>query len=122
MQLLLRYATGIDDHDWPLFRTCFAEDFLGDYPGFGTWNGPEEITAAMKNLHADFGATLHRITNFVVSGDQDRAQASSYIDVILMPRMEGAPRRGFARCNDKLCRTAAGWKIHHRKITMVHHA
>jgi len=33
--VLVRYATGIDQRDWALFRTCFTEDCEADYGGIG---------------------------------------------------------------------------------------
>src|SRR3546814_19958873 len=83
--VLVRYATGIDARNWPLFRTCFAEDFEGDYPGYGLWRGPGEITRFMEEAHAPLGPTLHRLSNFVVDGDDSRAPARPNVDALVMP-------------------------------------
>ena len=38
-EVLVRYATGIDRRDWPLFRTVFTDDCELDYGEIGTWHG-----------------------------------------------------------------------------------
>jgi len=47
-EVLLRYATGIDRRDWPLFRTAFTDDCELDYGEIGTWNGVDAVTEFMK--------------------------------------------------------------------------
>lgn len=91
--LLIRYATGIDMRDWALFRSCFTEDFEGDYGRFGTWKGPREITEYMKIAHMDMGVTLHRVSNIVVQRHGGQTQARSYIDAILTAGIAGAGYR-----------------------------
>ena len=118
--VLLRYATGIDRRDWPLFRTCFAEDFVGDYPGYGQWRGADAITAFMEEAHAPLGPTLHRMTNFVIAVAGDRASATSYVDVLLMPASDqGTAYRGAGFYEDEFVRTATGWTIASRRYTQV---
>lgn len=118
--LLLRYATGIDRRDWALFSTCFADDFDGDYPGYGRWLGADAITRFMAEAHAPLGPTLHRITNFVIAGEGKGATATSYVDVLLM---SGAPggmaHRGAGFYEDRLVRAADGWKVAVRRFTQV---
>jgi SnoaL-like domain len=116
--VLTRYATGIDERDWALFRSCFTRDFTGDYPGFGTWHGPDEIAAFMEAAHAPLGATLHRLTNFVIAGDANAAAARCYIDALLMPAEDDGPiHRGIGTYDDVLICTGGQWAIQHRRFT-----
>lgn len=118
--VLVRYATGIDARNWPLFRTCFAEDFEGDYPGYGLWRGPGEITRFMEEAHAPLGPTLHRLSNFVVDGDDSRATARTYVDALLMPASpDGTIHRGIGYYDDELIRSDDGWKIRRRRFNPV---
>lgn len=117
--LLLRYATGIDTRDWPLFRTCFAQDCEADYGSFGRWRGPREITEYMEGAHRQMGATLHRITNIVVESRNDEIVARSYVDAVLTDRAHGVTHRATGFYDDCLIRTADGWRIARRKFTMV---
>lgn len=118
--LLLRYATGIDTRDWPLFRTCFAQDCEADYGNFGRWRGPREIAEYMEASHRNLGPTLHRITNIVVENCNDEVVARSYVDAVLTdPAQNGATHHAAGYYDDCLVRTAEGWRISRRKFTMV---
>ena len=61
--LLVSYGCAIDRRDWEKLRACFSDDCECDYGGFGKWTGPAAIVQYMKQVHADVGPTLHRITN-----------------------------------------------------------
>lgn len=119
-EVLVRYATGIDRRDWDLFRSCFTDDVLAEYEGIATWNGVEEITDSMVRSHADMGHTMHRISNIAVTVDGNTAEARSYVDAVLMSAdgTTGLNPHGFY--DDSLVRTDDGWRIAHRRFTMVH--
>ena len=60
--VLVRYATGIDTKDWPLFRTCFTDDVHADYgPDVGEWNDVDSITEYMTVMHKDMLDTKHML-------------------------------------------------------------
>ena len=119
--VLVRYATGIDQRDWALLRTCFTEDCDADYGDIGVWHGGSEITAWMEEMHTPLGPTLHRITNQAVSTiDANRVAARCYVDALILGP-DGKPAAhacGFY--DDELVRTDDGWKIARRRFTSVH--
>jgi SnoaL-like domain len=118
--VLLRYATGIDTRDWSLFRTCFADDCEGDYGSFGHWKSGDEITRMMDDMHRSIGPTLHRMTNFVISGDADSATARSYVDALLMPAEEGGDlHRGIGYYDDHFTKQDGEWRIAKRCFVAV---
>ena len=119
LDVLVRYATGIDSRDWELFRTCFTDDCVADYGDIGTWNGAEEITAWMDQAHREAGYTLHRITNQAVVPEEDRVRARCYVDAIVMgaDNLTGVRAVGFY--DDELLQTEHGWQIHRRRYTSV---
>jgi hypothetical protein len=55
--LVLRYATGIDQRDWALFRTCWTDDAVSDYGDVGRWHSGEAITEFMTKTHEPCGHT-----------------------------------------------------------------
>ena len=119
-EVLVRYASGIDRRDWPLFRSCFTDDLEADYGTIGTRSGGDAMTEWMTEMHEACGHTMHRISNVVVDLDEaDRARARSYVDALIM----GADGSGGAHAagyyDDELVRTADGWRIARRRYTMV---
>jgi 3-phenylpropionate/cinnamic acid dioxygenase small subunit len=118
-ELLIRYATGIDRRDWPLFRTVFTDDCELDYGQIGSWRGVDAVTDFMDQVHAAAGHTLHRITNQAVDVEGDRATARSYVDVLIMAADSptGVNAAGFY--DDDLVRTPRGWRIARRRFTQV---
>ena len=77
--VLIRYATGIDFKDWALLRTCWTEDVDCDYGEVGRYSGVDAISGLMEQLHSSMGPTYHRLSNFTITVDGDRATARSYV-------------------------------------------
>ncbi len=75
-EVLLRYATGIDRRDWPLFRSVFTEDCELDYGEIGSWKGVDAVTEFMQQAHSMAGHTMHRLTNQVIAVDGDKARVA----------------------------------------------
>ena len=82
--LLVRYATGIDRRDWPLFRTVFTDDCELDYGEIGVWKGVDAVADFMEKVHAMAGHTMHRLSNQAITLRGDEATARTYIDGLIM--------------------------------------
>lgn len=117
--LLVRYATGIDRRDWPLFRTVFTDDCELDYGEIGRWNGVGEVTDFMDKTHAMAGHTLHRLSNQVIAVDGDKATARTYVDAVIMFGDNQAGVNAWGFYDDEVVRTADGWRIARRRFTQV---
>jgi 3-phenylpropionate/cinnamic acid dioxygenase small subunit len=117
--VLVRYASGIDRRDWGLFRTCFTDDCIVDYWDIGVWHGADAITEWMEQTHAACGPTLHRITNQAIAPNDDGVTARSYVDALIMRPDNRVAARAIGYYDDALVRTDDGWKIAHRRYTMV---
>src|SRR4051812_2707407 len=117
--VLIRYATGIDSRNWPLFETCFTEDCHADYGDIGVWNGAKEITAVMQKMHEPCGQTMHSISNISVRVTGSGAAARSYVNGIIMFGDNSAGVRAAGYYDDELTPTHDGWKIAHRRFTPV---
>jgi 3-phenylpropionate/cinnamic acid dioxygenase small subunit len=117
--VLLRYATGIDTRDWPLFRTVFTEDCELDYGEIGTWHGADAVVDFMVAAHEMAGHTMHRITNRVIAVDGDTATARAYVDALIMSQdnTSGVNAAGFY--DDEFVRADSGWRIARRRFTTV---
>ncbi|HKI41324.1 MAG: nuclear transport factor 2 family protein [Mycobacterium sp.] len=117
--LLVRYATGIDRRDWPLFRTVFTDDCELDYGEIGVWRGVDAVTEFMTQVHAPAGHTLHRLTNQAITVDGDTATARTYVDALIMVGDSQSGVNGIGFYDDEIVRTPAGWRIARRRFTTV---
>jgi uncharacterized protein (TIGR02246 family) len=117
--LLLRYATGIDRRDWPLFRTVFTDDCQLDYGEIGTWNGVDAVTRFMEQVHAMAGHTMHRLSNQAITVDGDAAAARTYTDGLIMGADNKSGVNAIGFYDDEIVRTDDGWRIARRRYTQV---
>ena len=117
--VLLRYATGIDRRDWPLFRTVFTDDCELDYGEVGSWKGVDAVTEFMQQAHALAGHTMHRLTNQVIVVDGDQAESRTYVDALIMSadNTSGVNAAGFY--DDELVRSDDGWRVAGRRFIQV---
>ena len=119
-EVLVRYATGIDRRDWDLFRSCFTPDCRADYGPIGSWAGVEALTAWMEQAHVPFGLTLHRMTNFAVAVDGERATSRCYVHVVLtLAEHPDTAHESFGFYDDTLVRDGESWRIDERRFTTV---
>lgn len=119
IDVLIRYATGIDRRDWELFRSCFTDDCDVEYPAIGTWRSAEEITEWMRKTHEPCGHTLHRMSNQVVTAREGGVSARSYVDAIVMFADNKTGTRATGYYDDELVETQVGWRIARRRFTLV---
>jgi hypothetical protein len=116
--VLVRYATGIDRRDWPLFRTVWTDDCELDYGEIGRFNGVDAITEFMDQAHAMAGHTMHRLTNQVIDVHGDTAESRTYVDALIMiDGNSGVNAAGFY--DDELVRGDDGWRVARRRFTQV---
>lgn len=119
IDVLVRYATGIDRRDWPLFRTVFTDDCVLDYGEIGKWNGVDAVTEFMDQSHAMAGHTMHRLGNHAIAVDGDTATARTYVDALIMAQDNSSGVSGIGFYDDELVRTTGGWQIARRRFTAV---
>jgi 3-phenylpropionate/cinnamic acid dioxygenase small subunit len=117
-EVLVRYATGIDTKDWPLFRSCWADEIDVDYQQLGRFTSPDALTEVMTRLHENMGPTYHRLSNVVIAMDEagDRATARSYVHAVLMLQPDDDTNwvDALGHYDDVFVRTADGWRISER--------
>jgi uncharacterized protein (TIGR02246 family) len=117
--VLVRYATGIDRRDWPLFRTVFTDDCELDYGEIGVWKGVDAVTDFMEHVHALAGHTMHRLSNQAITVEGDKAAARTYIDGLIMAGDNKSGVNAIGFYDDEIVRTDAGWRIARRRATIV---
>jgi 3-phenylpropionate/cinnamic acid dioxygenase small subunit len=117
LDVVTRYATGIDERDWTLFLSCFTDDCIADYGEIGYWEGGDAVTQFMKRVHADCGHTMHWIGNHVLRANADRFEARTYVCALVL---HGDNRKGlqhYGYYDDRFVLTDTGWKISTRTFT-----
>ena len=117
--LLVRYATGIDQRDWPLFRTVFTDDCELDYGEIGIWRGIDAVAEFMEQSHATAGHTMHRMSNQVIIVDGDKAEARTYVDALILVGDNTAGVNAIGFYDDEIVRTNDRWRIVRRRFTPV---
>jgi hypothetical protein len=110
------YALAVDTVRWDLFDRIFTPDLDADCPPNGHWTGLESFRKMWADFHEPLDGSVHTFTNHNVLVEGDRAHALSYVVVRLMrqqPEGEGWYESG-GWYDDKLVRTAQGWRIRAR--------
>ncbi len=115
-EVLVRYATGIDSKDWPLFRSCWTDEIVVDYQQLGRFTSADALTEVMTRLHENMGPTYHRLSNFVIAVDGDRATVRSYVHAVLMLQPDDSTNwvDALGYYDDVFVRTQGGWRIRER--------
>jgi 3-phenylpropionate/cinnamic acid dioxygenase small subunit len=115
-EVLIRYASGIDSKDWPLFRSCWTDEIDVDYQQLGRFTSADALTEVMTRLHENMGPTYHRLSNFVIAVDGDRATARSYVHAVLMLQPDDSTNwvDALGYYDDVFVRTQGGWRIRER--------
>lgn len=126
MRLLARLAQAVDDRDTHAYRDCLADEvvsLVSDSSANETWRGvPGEVYARQAVESASgFDWTHHRLCNFVIVVDGERAQGK--VDVVAKlqaPRtddghMPPALTVG-GRYDLEFAKAATGWRITKRQM------
>ena len=102
VDLLHRYATGLDTKDWDLLASGFTADGVADYGALG-----------------GLDASQHIITNEVIELDGDRATARCYFQAqhVFTGAEGGDNFLVGGTYDDEIVRTVDGWRIRHRTLT-----
>ena len=117
--VLHTYARVVDERDFAAVAAVFTEDCLAEYglrPG-DTLHSAAAVVDWLTTQLADSTATSHHISNVQIAfTDADHAEATSY--VYAWHRPPGAPADPviLGRYVDRVVRTAAGWRIAHRRM------
>ncbi len=112
-EVLIRYATAIDQKDWALFKTCWSQDALADYGQLGQFADVEALTEVFRAAHDGMGPTYHRMSNSVIDVDGDQATVRCYFHAVLMLIPGDATNwiDTVGHYDDVFVRTAEGWRI-----------
>ena len=120
VDLLHRYATGLDTKDWDKLASVFTADGVADYGALGGVNqGPAAIVKLCSGALGGLDASQHIITNEVIELDGDRARARCYFQAqhVFTGAEGGDNFLVGGTYDDEIVRTVDGWRIRHRTLT-----
>jgi len=121
----LRYATGVDMRDWPLFRSCFTDEIETESSS-AVGSPPQRIKAdewveRVRRTLNGMEATQHMITNQVITLNGDEATCVAYVQARhhLPNETGGSDQVMYGYYTNRFVRTTEGWKIRARKLTVL---
>lgn len=119
--LQVAYAYAIDSGAYEDLERVFTIDAVGDYDRAGRVEGVAAIKALCRQALEPLTAAQHLNANHRVDIDGDTASASCYLTVHLYRENTpgGDHLKMGGRYDDELVRTDAGWRIRHRKLTLL---
>jgi ketosteroid isomerase-like protein len=75
--VLVRYATSLDDRDWDRLASCFTEDAVADY-GAGVFEGPEAIVGLCRQMLEPLEISQHLLGSFEITVTGGTASSRCY--------------------------------------------
>ena len=115
LDVLARFAHGIDGRDWELYRSVFTEDAVIDYTEMGGIRGSlDEQKAFLASVMPSFGAFQHltATSTFDIDGDVARVRTICFNPMVV------TDERQVLFCGlwyrDVMVRTPDGWRIRER--------
>ncbi len=117
--LVNRYATALDNADWGLLRTCWADEVEVDYDTGETWTSGDVLNEFMVQAHVGL-TTMHMNGNFVIDDiAPGHARGRTYFKAIVK-RPDGSYfLRADGWYDDEFTRIAGDWKITKRNVRMI---
>jgi 3-phenylpropionate/cinnamic acid dioxygenase small subunit len=75
--VLVRYATSLDDRAWDRLASCFTEDAVADY-GTGIFKGPEAIVGLCRRMLEPLEVSQHLLGSFEITVSGETAASRCY--------------------------------------------
>ena len=110
--VMLSYAAGVDERDFDLYRSCFADDV--EVFGFGdeVVHGAEAWLAYVKNALERFGPTQHMLGPQLATVDGDNAHCRTDVQALhYLKEPEGSTLTLWATYKSDMRRIDGRWRI-----------
>jgi 3-phenylpropionate/cinnamic acid dioxygenase small subunit len=114
-ELMYRYAEMVDRREWKDMDRIFALEATIDYGSTGGHAGPfRETLAWLDRALESWPINLHVISNLIIEFDGDLATSRCYFHAPMARETPEGPQYviiNAGRYEDRLVRTATGWRI-----------
>ena len=116
-EILVRYATSLDDRNWDRLATCFTEDAVADY-GTGVFEGPTAIAGLCRQMLEPLEVSQHLLGTIEIIVDGENATSRCYFHAQhVKPGLdEGTQLIIAGTYEDSLRKVDGQWRIQHRKL------
>ncbi len=116
-QVMIRYATSVDQRDFDRYASCFTDDVeVGGFSS-GPIKGLDNYVPWVREALDNFRGTHHQITNQEIEVDGDTAHMRSYVQATHeLASDSNTLLILWAIYDDRLVRTADGWRITHHHL------
>ncbi len=120
-QVVTRYCRALDTKDWAALDDVFAPDATGDLASGSTLVGIDAIRDRIRNALHLLDDSQHLVGNHEIAVDGDTATHRCYLQAQHVRRaaVAGPNYIVAGRYEDQLARTAVGWRITHRTLTVM---
>jgi ketosteroid isomerase-like protein len=119
MDVMCKYAKGVDERDLALYRSVFAEDVVVEGFGPSPVRGVDAWAAFVERALAQYGATQHLLGPQLATVEGDRAHCRT--DVQALHHLKDKPGTTltlWATYETEMRRIGGEWKIaHHRLVS-----
>lgn len=115
--VMLRYAAGVDERDFDMYRSCFADDV--EVLGFGpeTVHGGDAWLEYVKNALERFGPTQHMLGPQLATVDGDKAHCRTDVQALhYLKEPEGQTLTLWATYETDMERVDGQWKIKRHRL------
>ena len=121
VRVALRYARALDTKDWALLDEVFLPDATAELGSRTLLEGIEAIRRRIRTALEALDASQHLVGNHEVDVVADTATHRCYVQAQHVRRAApGGPNYIVAGIyEDRLMRTAAGWRIAHRTLSVM---
>lgn len=120
---LRNYAFGLDERRWEAWDLTFTRDAIIDFtPMGGKRETPEQMRSRLSKPDPAWLFAQHPLVNTIIELDGDEARA--YSDYLVETGRRGDEPGEIVRTSgggsyiDRLVRTADGWRISERQVSM----
>jgi len=115
--VMLRYAAGVDERDFAMYRSCFADDV--EVLGFGpeTVHGGDAWLEYVKNALERYGPTQHMLGPQLATVDGDKAHCRTDVQALhYLKEPEGQTLTLWATYETDMQRIDGQWKIKRHRL------
>ncbi len=115
-QLYAAYNIAADRGDGKAFAGCFTADGAFEIGGMNRFEGVASLAEFARSIPVNAPGSRHIAANILVEGDGDLASGVAYF-VLLDSQSAPAQVRSTGQYEDRLARTAEGWRFTERRYT-----